>query len=196
MRSILQLPEGAQAFPWIDPQHLLAGEEIVRLNFPRDQAASNLSALTTQVALAVALPLQRGDLVKKIGFMSGTTAAGTPTNYWFALYSPAGALLSQSADQTNTAWAANTALELALATPQLVSTPGVYFATIMVKATTPPTLVGKSVHHANVAVGTGIGASPKVLAQTHGSSLTDTAPATIATPTTVATIPLCWARNA
>ena len=32
--------------------------------------------------------------------------------------------------------------------------------------------------------------SSKVLAQTSGSGLTDTAPATIATPTTVATVPL------
>lgn len=95
-------------------------------------------------------------------------------------------LLSQSADQTNTAWAANTVKTLALATPQRITTAGVYYAAIMVKATTPPTLLGHSVALAGAAASI---LSSKVLAQTSGASLTDTAPATIATPTTIATVP-------
>lgn len=154
---------------------------------PRWAAASNLSALTTQVMLTVGLPLNAGDLVTSLTFVSGATAAGTPTNWWFALYSPAGALLGQTADQTSGAWAANTAKTVALAAPVLITTPGLYYAAVMVKATTVPTLRGATVGDAVVAGAVVTGA--KVLAQTSGSGLTDTAPATIATPTTVANVP-------
>jgi hypothetical protein len=150
---------------------------------------ADLTTLTTQVMTAVALPLQPGDVVTNLTFKSGATAAGTPTNYWFALYSSATtpALLSQTADQTSTAWAANTVKTLALATPQPITVAGVYYAAIMVKATTPPTLLGASVALAGAAASI---LSSKVLANTSGSSLTDTAPATIATPTTISTVPL------
>lgn len=148
---------------------------------------TDLTALTTQVMTSVAVPLQAGDKVTNISFKSGATAAGTPTNYWFALYSPAGALLAQSADQLTAAWAANTLVTLALATPQVASAAGVYYAACMVKATTPPTLLGASVALAGAAASI---LSSKVLAQTSGSSLTTTAPTTIASPTTVATVPL------
>lgn len=157
-------------------------------NLKRTDATGNLSALTTQVMLSVALPLQAGDLVTSLTFVSGDTGAGTPTNWWFALYSPAGALLAQSADSTNTAWAANTAKKLALATPQLITEAGVYYAAIMVKATTPPTLVGVATQNAIMSGALGVGL--KILAQTSGSSLTTTAPATIASPTTVVNVPL------
>lgn len=144
--------------------------------------------LTTQVMLSVAVPLQTGDLVTNITFKSGATAADTPTNYWFALYSSAStpALLAQTADQTTTAWAANTVKTLALATAQRISASGVYYAAIMVKATDLPSLIGKSVGIAGAAASV---LSSKVLAQTSGSSLTTTAPGTIATPTTIAAVP-------
>lgn len=147
---------------------------------------ADLTTLTTQVMTSVAVPIQPGELITSITFKSGATAAGTPTNYWFALYSAAGALLAQTADQTSTAWAANTVKTLDLATAQRVAAAGVCYAAIMVKATTAPTLLGHSVALAGGAASI---LSSKVLAQTSGSSLTDTAPATIATPTTIATVP-------
>lgn len=153
------------------------------------QADANLAALATGVMTSVALPLQKGTLVTSLTFVSATTAAGTPTAWWFALYSTAAtpALLSQSADQTTTAWAANTAKTLALASPQVITESGIYYAACMVTATTPPTLLGKSV---GIAAAAGSILSSKILAQTSGSALTTTAPATIASPTTVATVPL------
>jgi hypothetical protein len=155
----------------------------------RLDCVSNLSALTTQVMLSTPIHLEAGDVVTNLTFMSATTAAGTPTNYWFALYddSATPALLSQTADQTTAAWAANTAKTLALASAQTILRSGIYYAAIMVKATAVPTLVGAALHHANVAGA--IVSGQKVLAQTSGAALTDTAPATIATPTTVATVP-------
>lgn len=135
-------------------------------------------ALTTQVMTSVPLYLAAGDVVTNLSFESGATAAGTPTNWWFALYdtSATPALIGQTADQLTAAWAAFTAKTLALATAYTVPKTGVYWAAIMVKATTVPTLLGT------------IGAKPIVtgernLAQTSGAALTTTAPATIATPT-------------
>ncbi|GLZ36217.1 hypothetical protein Lesp02_84040 [Lentzea sp. NBRC 105346] len=178
-------------YPVTNPQWTLAGKPsgLNRQNLPREDCVTDLdTALTTQVMLSAALHLEAGDIVTNLTFKSGATAANTPTNWWFALYddSATPALLSQSADQLTAAWAANTVKTLALATPQLISRPGIYYAAIMVKATTVPSLVG---------VATFAGASAgwlsgdKTLAQTSGAALTTTAPATIATPTAKAFVP-------
>lgn len=162
---------------------------VFRENVDRRIVAGNLSALTTQVMLSAAIHLEAGDLVTNLTFLSGGTAAGTPTNWWFALYSTAStpALLAQTADQTSTAWAADTAKTVALATAYLVPTSGIYYAAVMVKATTVPTIAGVTLE--NAAAAGAVVSGQKVLAQTSGSALTATAPATIATPTTVATVP-------
>jgi hypothetical protein len=176
----------------INADYLLQGSptnSVYAEPFPRYLASANTSALTTQVMTSVAVPLQAGDIVTNITFKSATTAAGTPTNWWFALYNPSGTLLAQTADQTSGAWAANTTKTLALTTAQLISTPGVYYAAVMVKATTPPTLAGLTLHHADLS--TGLLTTEKVLAQTSGSSLTTTAPSTIATPTAITAVPYC-----
>jgi hypothetical protein len=158
-------------------------------NLRQLDCTTDTDPLTTQVMLSVGVPLQAGDLVTNITFKSGATAADTPTNWWFALYdtSATPAKVGQTADQTTTAWAANTVKTLALTTPYRVTTTGVHYVGIMVKATDLPSLVGKSVGIAGAAASI---LSSKVLAQTSGSSLTDTAPATIATPTTIASVPL------
>lgn len=158
-------------------------------NMDQLDCTTDLDPLTTQVMLSVAVPLYAGDVVTNITAKSGATAAVTPTNWWFALYSSAStpALLSQTADQTSTAWAANTVQTVALEDPQLITTTGIYYVGIMVKATDLPSLVGKTVGIAGAAAPI---LSSKVLAQTSGSSLTDTAPSTITSATTVATVPL------
>jgi hypothetical protein len=166
------------------------GGATIRKNMRRLDATGNLAALTTQVMTSAGIYLERGDLVTNLTFVSATTAAGTPTNWWFALYSSAAtpALIAQTADQTSTAWAANTAKTVALSSPYRVTASGIYYAACMVKATTVPTLAGASLHNAVEAGAVVTG--QKVLAQTSGSSLTDTAPATITSATTVATVPL------
>lgn len=172
-----------------DPDWLLDGSPAFRASNLRPiDCTSDAAALTTAVMTSVAVPLNVGEVVTSLSFLSGATAADTPLNWWFALYSPAGALLAQTADQTTTAWAADTLKTLALATPQTLSATGVYYAAVMVKATAPPTLVGRTLARAAAA---GALLSSKVLARTSGSALTTTAPATIATPTTIAAVPLC-----
>jgi len=180
---------------WAD---LLNGGGIVRESIPgRAATMSDLGAsvLTTQVMLSAAVPCVSGDPISKIAFRSGATAAGTPTNWWFALYDPSGAFIAQTADQTSTAWAANTTKDLSLVanpTSTVVTTytlpaTGVYYAAIMVKATTVPSLVGATLFDATTS--TGYVTGQKILGQTSGSALTTTAPATIATPTAVANRP-------
>jgi hypothetical protein len=166
----------------------LAGKPtgLYRPNMTRFQAGTDLAALTTQVMLSVAIYLQSGDVVTNLSFKSGATALGTGTNWWFALYDTAAALLAQTADQTSGAWAANTTKTVALATPQTIAKSGIHYAAIMVKATTPPSLVGATVF---AGASGGVLAADKALAQTSGSALTATAPATIATPTAVGTVP-------
>lgn len=140
------------------------------------------AALSTGVMHATAVVLQPGDVVTNITVKSGATAAAVPTNYWFALYSSAAtpALLAQTADQTTTAWGANTVKTLALTAAQTITSAGVYYVGIMVTATTPPSILA---HDYALAGATASILSSKALAQTSGSGLTTTAPATIATPT-------------
>ena len=153
-----------------------------RTNLPRLGLADSAGdtgnvALATGVMTSVPLFLVAGDLVTNLSFVSGATAANTPTAWWFALYGTdtVPALIAQTADQTSTAWAANTVMTLALATAYRVVKTGLHYAAINVTATTPPTLIGA------------VGARPVVtgernVSQSSGSSLTTTAPATIASP--------------
>mgnify|MGYP007083430714 FL=1 len=166
------------------PFQLMGGSTFYRENFDAgDQTSDVAAALTTQVMTSTAIVLEPGDKVTSLSFLSGATAAGTPTNWWFALYDTAGALIAQTADQLTAAWAADTIKTLALATAYVVPSLGVYYAAIMVKATTVPSLICRVAARAaaNGALLTGY----KVKAQTSGAALTTTAPATIATPTTV-----------
>lgn len=156
-------------------------------NYDRSLISADLSALTTQVMLSVGVPVQAGEPVASITFLSGATAANVPTNYWAALYRPDGTLIAQSADLLTAAWAADTPKAFSLATPFGGGDAGVYFAALMVKATTPPSLMGRSVNRA--AAAGAIAAGQKVLAQTSGAALVGTAPGTIATPTTVVNVP-------
>jgi hypothetical protein len=160
-----------------------------RFNMPITDASSDTAVLTTQVMTAVALPLCAGDVVTKLCFKSGATAAGTPTNWWFALYDTAATpnLIAQTADQLTATWAADTAKDLALSAPFTAPAPGLYYAAVMVKATTPPSLIGVTLGRASAA--SGFLSTDKVIVGTSGSALTTTAPATLAALTAIAACP-------
>lgn len=161
---------------------------------PQLQATSNGAALSTGVMTSVSIPLLAGQKVTNISFASATTAAGTPTHWWFALFSAAAtpALIGQTADQLTAAWTANTVKTLALATPVTVSTAGTYWLSIMVAATTPPTLLSAPAFTSGLLNASGLLSTDKALAVTSGSALTGTAPATIATPATSLVVPVAW----
>lgn len=157
-------------------------EAFYRANLPR-VGLDDVATAATGVMCSVALFLHDGDTVTNLAFVSGGTAGASLTNQFAALYSTSGALLVQSADKTSEAWAADTAKTFAMSAPYRVTKSGVYYAALSVTASTVPTLVGS------------IGAKPFLtgevnLAQTSGSSLTATAPATIASPAFKRHVPL------
>lgn len=103
--------------------------------------------VNTTVAASGTLAMQliyltAGQLVSNITLASATTAAGTPTNYFFALYDINRNLLAQSANQTTNAWPANTVKTLAMTTPYRVPVSGAYYIGYMMTATTVATLKG------------------------------------------------------
>lgn len=110
--------------------------------FPRILATTNTSALTSGTLYMHAIYLTAGQLVSNIGMISGATAAGTPTNYFFALYDGNRNLRAQSANQTTTAWPAQTAKTLAMTSAYRVPTSDLYYIGLMVAATTVPTVHG------------------------------------------------------
>ena len=160
--------------------------------------ADTAAALVTQVATAVAVPVEYGDVISTITVLVGATAAGTPTNQFAALYSgiTVPALMAQSTDGLTGAIAASAAFVFTLATPQLVTPAlapnGFIYASIMVKATTVPSL-------ATVSVAAAVGYKwftngPLGVCVTHGAALTTTAPATITSPTAQTATPVVFLR--
>lgn len=101
-----------------------------------------------------------------------------PTAWLFSLFAPGvgGALLGATADQTNTAWAASTVKTLALTTPYVVPTTGIYYVGLHMAAGTCVSLAGRVT----------LAASKALLPSTGGTadgSLTTTAPVVLGTVT-------------
>lgn len=115
-----------------------------RRNMPRTEIVSSAGAATptTGKLLVSAMALEGGDTVTGVGFVTGTTAAGTPTSGFVALYDPDGKLLGQSADFGSTAMAASTVFTKNLASPITAGKSGIYYVGWCVAATTMPTLLG------------------------------------------------------
>jgi len=185
-----------QGAPLFNDEHIRQGgpaNATFQESYPRYLCATDNAIAATGVVHSTFVPVQTGDIISNITFVTGAAAAATPTAGFAAIYSSAGALLSQTADFATTARAANTAFTVALAAPILIagslSAASGVFVAISFTAGTVPTLRGISTGHAVMAGTTGITvpSTPRLLAQTHGSAVGATAPATIATPTTVAT---------
>lgn len=176
-------------YPSVNPSWLRAGSPagVFAETLDRLLAGSDLAIAATGVELSVGIPLNVGDLVTSITFVTGGTAAATPTAGYACLRSPAGALLAQTADFGSTARAANTAYTVTLATPQVIAARGLYRIGISFTAGTIPTLRGAAL--SNAALAGNLGVSAAILSQSHGSSVGATAPATTSSPTTTAVVP-------
>jgi hypothetical protein len=110
---------------------------------PRETCVETNSTVSASGTLnMMAIYLWAGQLVSNISISSATTAAGTPTNYRFGLFDSSRNLLAESANQTTSAWAANTVKTLAMGTPYRVPTSGLYYIGYYMTATTVPTLKG------------------------------------------------------
>ena len=92
-------------------------------------------------------------------------------------------------DATTLTWAARTLNAFTLATPYTVVTSGVHYASVMVTATAPTLQTTAATSNALVFTGANFGTGAYDRCVTSGSSLTGTAPSTIATTTVVTTIP-------
>lgn len=163
----------------------LNGSQLIRENIPRHEQTSNgVASPGTGVMLSTSIVLYAGDVVTNITFRSGSQAAVTPANWWFALYDTAStpALLGQTSDQTTTAWAANTNMTKALSSPVTITTSGAYYVSVMMAAATPVNFSGKATATAG-AMGA-IVTNQKVFSLTSGAALTTTAPATITSAST------------
>ena len=118
-----------------------------------------------------AIYLKAGTLVSNITVSSATTAAGTPTAGRVGLYSGTLNLRATSADQTTTAWAANTIKTLAMTTPYRVPTSGLYYIGFYMVATTVITMKG-----GNAKTGGQLAAAAPILHGTSTAALTTTLP--------------------
>lgn len=138
--------------------------------YPRDNRGDACAVTSTGVLyLAGGLLVPANQTVTNVTFVSSTTPAGTPTNWWFCIVDQALNVLRKTADQTTTAWAASTAKTLALATTYTPTSDTPLYAGVMVKATTVPTFVGSVMS----AGGTGHTAlTPKFAGQSTGSLTT------------------------
>lgn len=150
---------------------------------PKIMAGSDLAIAASGVELSAMIPLSAGVVVSTITFVTGGTAAVTPTAGYVCLRNSSGVLLAQSADFASTARAANTAYSASLATAQTIPADGLYRIGISFTAGTVPTLRGASLANAALAaVGTAV-------AVTHGSGVGGTAPASTSSPTNVFAVP-------
>lgn len=113
-----------------------AGETI-----PKASASVNAASLLSGRLTLVSLYLPGGLDIAKIRFYAGTTGLSVGSNQWFCLYSFDLNKLCVTADDTSTAWAANTYKELTIAGGAFtVPDADMYYIGICVVATTVPTL--------------------------------------------------------
>jgi hypothetical protein len=157
-----------------------------RETFPYWGASGNQSVSGGVMYLAL-LPVAAGDVISNVGFVCGTTGAtfgSSGYHWWTALYSNTATFIAQSADQTNTTIAFDTAYMLSLGTgaPYTVGS-GITFlyAAVMINtgtggSPTQPTIRGPSQVGPLVSGSTSLWPSANIASATNGSSLGATAP--------------------
>lgn len=139
---------------------------------PRDLCPEvNTTAAATGTLFLQAIYLRAGQLVSSISIWSATTAAGTPTNGFFALYDAARNLLAQSANFTTEAWAANSVKTKAMTTAYRVPVSGLYYIGLLQVATTIATIKGGTAK-----TGGQLAAAAPILNGTSSTGLTTTLP--------------------
>ena len=111
--------------------------------FPRLGSPVVNTAILTQAQLhLVAIELPAGLLVTGAGFITGTTAADTPANWWYVLANSSRVVKAVTADQLTAAMAANTDLPVAFGAAYTTTYAGLHYLGIMVKGTAAPSLMG------------------------------------------------------
>jgi hypothetical protein len=96
----------------------------------------------TGVAHLHGIYLPKGVTITNITFVAGVTAAGTPTNQWFALCDSSRTVLRVTANDTTAAWAASAVKTLALTSTFTTTYSGLHYLACFVTATTVPSFRG------------------------------------------------------
>lgn len=148
---------------------------VVAQTFDRRMAASAVFAPTSATMYLTGIWLPAGTVVNGITFVSGSTAEGTGTHLWYALYKSDLTFMAQATDNTGAAAiAANTAFRMALTAAQTCPYSGLYYLAFCCVATQMPTLLNAAAATAN-ANGSIAGMTP-IMAATSTTGLTGTAP--------------------
>lgn len=169
------------------PHAAFWGGAFVRETVPALWGGSSTTAALTTLYGAYPITLYAGDVITNLTFVSNGGAT-SPTQWWFALYSPAEALLRQTAAQGNAAWAGATPKKLALTSSYTVPTTGVYYVVCYMAASTGVTLHGAAgiISGAHAAFRTAHPTVGKLARTSSALAATATAPATLALATTPA----------
>lgn len=149
----------------------------------------------TGVGCFVPVGVQVGDVISKVNIITSSTAGGTMTHQFGAIYSGFAAepaLIEQSTDTTNAAIAEKTLLGWTLTAPVKITAAmaphGFIYAEVAITATTIPTaMVFNSEAIVNFKIGTN---GPLFTSFTAGSALAGTAAATTGSPSAKVVAPV------
>lgn len=115
-------------------------------------ASANATIGSGNLHIAGSVVIPAGRTPASITFFALGTAANSPTNQWFCLLTrDLSTAVYKTADDTSTAWSANTAKTLTLSSAPTPSVDTAYYVGVMVAAGTPPVLAGVNGPNANVA---------------------------------------------
>lgn len=103
----------------------------------RGMSSAALTLTSGTLHLSLLLPLYKGQTITNLLFITGTTAAGTPTHSWMTLHDSSRVKVAETADMLTAAIAASTLHTYSLTSPYVVPTTGLYYVGICVIATTP-----------------------------------------------------------
>lgn len=105
-------------------------------SIPRYAVASAAGVLTGGTLRLQAVYLPKGVAVANIAWVSGTTAANGPTNWWFGIWDLNRVAKRLTGNQTTTAWAASTEKIVALTSSFTTTYEGLHYLGILMTATT------------------------------------------------------------
>lgn len=130
--------------PNIDRKRLLQPTGSIATTFDYAQVAGTDTAANTSARpYGYSVGLFKDELMTTITFYSGTTAGASLANQWFFICDSTGLVLAKTADDTSTAWGANSAKTLTITGgPYRIPSTGLYYLGYMVKATTVPSYIG------------------------------------------------------
>lgn len=115
----------------------------IRSNIDRMSTFTNQASALVSGRLHMCLVwYAAGDVVTSISWVSSTTAGGSLTNQWSALFSASRVKLAVSADDTSTAWGSGSGKTFTLTSPYTIPTAGLYYHGLVVVASQVPSLLG------------------------------------------------------